>query len=250
MPRPTDTPNWATDHTIEPAGTPTGDTADAVIDPGATKRGDGWDYSEAPPFQFVNWLFRLLCDWVGWLDDFDQNHTHDGGATDYSAPKVDLQNHIDYGSNGELRIGEDGAGGHEIIHDHLGAGPAHFITDIIHCIQIETTDAGVLEIKDDGGSRNRIDAVNAPVAIGRIASTGAIVQEFGIDTVNKTATPIYEITFDDGEPANDIIAAVTPENSGVMVKVDDVGAGTLEVTLYDDTGSVTSSPFQIMVWFI
>jgi len=118
--KPTDNPQWATDHTPDPAGAAS-DPANENVPPNLAKQQDGFGHGETVPFNWLNWLFHISFKWIEWLTHFDQNHTHDGGAGDLSAPKVNLTSHIDWGTYGEYETTVDNAGEHRVEHRATGS---------------------------------------------------------------------------------------------------------------------------------
>jgi len=119
MAKPAKLPVWATDAAAD------------VEEPPAAKKLVGW-LKEKPPHQWFNWWQELVHDWCAFVDDYSENHVHDGGATDNSAPKVDLADHIGYGANGKLEVTVDTLGNHEITHTHNeGGGLSQFVADYV-----------------------------------------------------------------------------------------------------------------------
>lgn len=120
--KPTDLPEWASDPGADVETPPPG------------KRAEGWTPLEKPPHQWFNWLFRLLYQWAAFLQDYSANHVHDGGASDLSAPKVDLKEHIDWSGaggaeQGTFEVGTNTAGSHRV--SHTAFGSAKFVSDIL-----------------------------------------------------------------------------------------------------------------------
>lgn len=62
MAKPTVLPAWATTIGTDINGQPT------VITPNESKRIIGWAFKEKPPYQFMNWLFRVIWTWIVWID--------------------------------------------------------------------------------------------------------------------------------------------------------------------------------------
>lgn len=54
--KPTKYPQWASDG-----------TTGQIVEPSTAKKALGW-IIEKPPFQFFNWLFNLIYQWVEWFD--------------------------------------------------------------------------------------------------------------------------------------------------------------------------------------
>lgn len=77
MAKPTSTPDWT-------EGNPS--FATVTLEPNGAKKQQGWFADEKPPFQWMNWLFWNLNQWVKYLnaamkfqlivsDDFDATHS-------------------------------------------------------------------------------------------------------------------------------------------------------------------------------
>lgn len=140
--KPTDLPQWADGGSAQ------------ITEPSAGKKLLGW-IKEKPSFAFFNWFWNLVYQWLGWAKKYGEEHVHDGGATDWSAPKVDLLSHIDYGDNGELEVITDTDPGiHEIDHRYIGAtGSAKFNTDILGVgfIRFGKTTGEQFDLQDGSG---------------------------------------------------------------------------------------------------
>lgn len=118
--KPTDVPQWATDHTPDPVGTP-GDPLNPNVPPSLAKQGDGFAFEETVPFNWLNWLFYIAFTWIEWLQFYVETHVHTGGSGDAEAPKINLTSAIDYGDEGELEVTVDTPSEHRIEHRPTGA---------------------------------------------------------------------------------------------------------------------------------
>lgn len=171
--KPTTLPEWAS-----------GAGAD-VTEPSGSKKQTGWTDTEKPAHQFFNWLLETTYEWLAWLEQ----HVHDG--TDL--PKIDLGDHVDYGTGGQLEVTKDDGVEHVIEHTSNGAllefkttilrsakwfstiasgqavgignGALNLVTDTASLVrwQIEHILAGraVLEVDE-------LDAENAPAVVAKI----------------------------------------------------------------------------------
>lgn len=77
--RPSALPRWATSNVISPdTGVPN------VVEPPESKKNAGWNYSEMPARNFINWLHRSTYDWLNYLDDkvSKRNTVSDGDGTE------------------------------------------------------------------------------------------------------------------------------------------------------------------------
>ena len=59
MAKPTSKPEWT-------VGNPSFGTV--TIEPSAGKKQTGWTAGERPPFQFMNWLFWIINDWIDYFE--------------------------------------------------------------------------------------------------------------------------------------------------------------------------------------
>jgi hypothetical protein len=57
-------PNWATDNQVDPIS-----EQNNVVEPPGTRKQFGFTRLEIPPRQWVNWLFRVLSQWVDYFDE-------------------------------------------------------------------------------------------------------------------------------------------------------------------------------------
>ncbi len=101
-----------------------------ITEPSSGKKTLGW-VKEKPSFAFFNWFWNLVYQWIAWAKKYGEEHVHDGGSTDWSAPKISLLSHIDWGDNGEMEVIDDTVSVHEVEHNHTGAGVAKFNTDVL-----------------------------------------------------------------------------------------------------------------------
>jgi len=106
--KPADLPQWADGGSAQ------------ITEPSAGKKALGW-VKEKPAFAFFNWFWNLAYQWIAWAKKFGEEHVHDGGSTDWSAPKVDLENHVDYGAEGYLTVTVDTGSEHRIRHEATGS---------------------------------------------------------------------------------------------------------------------------------
>lgn len=76
--RPTEDPQWATGKAFNPAGSPSGD----VIAPTSGKRTDGWPAppNSPLPYQTINYLWKILGDFVAHFRDFASSFPGTEGA--------------------------------------------------------------------------------------------------------------------------------------------------------------------------
>ena len=63
--KPTKYPEWASDDVRHPLNNEYN-----VYEPPEQKKALGWDLHEAPPRQWLNWLFRLIHQWIVYFDYF------------------------------------------------------------------------------------------------------------------------------------------------------------------------------------
>lgn len=132
--RPTESPEWAEGTPPAIAGT------NPPTDPGAGRRSSGYGFEERLPHESFNWVIRTLGRWIGWLEEKVDDHVHDGGVTEASVAKVDLENHINYGQFAAVSVTRDednppgsGGAGHEIRYTFTGSedGRAVLRPDVI-----------------------------------------------------------------------------------------------------------------------
>lgn len=79
MSKPTDIPEWSTDANF-PAGTDPWSGTPTTVEPSSGQKAAGWNPSQRPPAQYLNWWQNLVYQWVAWLDsifDSDGDLYHD-----------------------------------------------------------------------------------------------------------------------------------------------------------------------------
>lgn len=84
--KPSFPPDWAEDESIEPSTQTNGDNQFHVIDPGDTKRGEGYRYQDPPPYEDHNFLFKIDGKWIRWLEhvaEFVTQQVNVFSSTDY-----------------------------------------------------------------------------------------------------------------------------------------------------------------------
>lgn len=121
MAKPSEYPVWATDASAD------------VVEPPDAKKVIGF-IKEKPPHEWFNWFMELVHDWTVHHDDYEQNHLHDGGSSDLSAPLVNFSSHIDWdeggGAGAKMSVTTDDGTTHEVTHDG-GTATSKFVSDII-----------------------------------------------------------------------------------------------------------------------
>lgn len=63
MAKPSKFPKWATTQVEDPVS-----KQNNFSEPPDSKKQTGWDRLEYPPRQWLNWLFRVINQWIEWLD--------------------------------------------------------------------------------------------------------------------------------------------------------------------------------------
>jgi len=66
MSKPTSKPEWT-------VGNPS--FATVTVEPSSGKKQNGWAVAERPPFQFMNWLFWNINDWINYFEDVTDSLT-------------------------------------------------------------------------------------------------------------------------------------------------------------------------------
>ncbi|RAL23042.1 hypothetical protein DL240_09150 [Lujinxingia litoralis] len=132
MNRPTEEIEWAEDPGAE------------VDEPDAL-RPSGFPFGFVPAAQQINWMWRTVGRWVKWLANKSDNHVHDGGSGELSAPKVNLKEHINWGEGGEFKVTLDRDSidrVHEITHRCTDINPSSFTRFISD--EIQTKNIGLI----------------------------------------------------------------------------------------------------------
>lgn len=255
MSRPTEDMSWAED-------------SDALTEEPAALRARGWPFGFVPPADILNWLGRGVGRWIAWLESKADNHVHDGGAGDMSAPKVNFNDHLEVNGNGTLTAADvvDGIEDwHEI--EHAGSGrlariksDAFLANGFIRCERIESNTSSI--IFDDGaggyidvraavGTFDRLVADNATKASAKISSAGAIESGFGVSSVSTSGgTGIYELTLASTPPTTARIQ-VTPSTPLRFASAYVVAGtpNTVVVETFDSAGAAASAGFFIDVYW-
>jgi len=180
--KPTDSPQWATNHTPDPAGLKS-DPTNENVPPNISKQQDGFEHEETVPYNWLNWLFYITFLWVEWLNHFNENHIHNGGAGDLSSPKVNLTNHIAWGDHGEYEVTVDSSGQHRVHHRAVVSAITISQSDfaIRSVYRIGQTSGVEIDIDDesglDGARCLRVEGVGAQIA-------GVSTQAYRVDRSN------------------------------------------------------------------
>jgi hypothetical protein len=74
MAKPSDSPTWATDADY-PAGPNGWNETDTKVEPSGGKQAEGFEPSERPPAQYLNWWMNLVYLWIAWLDSITGTRT-------------------------------------------------------------------------------------------------------------------------------------------------------------------------------
>lgn len=202
--------------------------------PSTAKQTTGWTAQEKPPFQFFNWFWNIVSQYLAFVVDKTDNHVHDGGTADLSVAKIDLSDHIDYGTNGFLDIGTDTALIHEIVHSGTAAVKV-FTTDIFN---VGTVDTEIV---------NASQQVNTPL----VETSGGTVNA---GSLNVSASSIFtgstnvflgglQVTSTQNASLGTILSNKASGTSGLdQIDVNAGGAGGSELVLAVD-GSVGVSAY-------
>lgn len=176
--KPNNLPEWATDPAAD------------VTEPPAGKKAAGWVEGEKPPAQWFNWFFLLVYRWLAFLQDYSANHVHDGGAGDLSAPKVDVDSGLSWGSTGygTVEVILDDGARHEISHK-MDGGTAQFESGILKARQQVYAGGEII-------AGVRVEAPNTPAAWGLFDGGSAIVHGYGIVSVTNNGTGDYTVEVD------------------------------------------------------
>ena len=176
-------------------------------------------------------------------------HVHDGVDQDGSAPKVDLTDHVDYGTNGDLAVTLDGPDTnnnntltHEITHSSGTGAVARFVAGVLTAttkvvtatIEASSTSLGNVTVQDGSGGKGNLD-------VGTLTA-----QEVDTNSIKSSTTlggvPVLDVIYDSGRA--DINAAtvhtdtVEATNAGVLnVKATASGNGSASVLAKNTPGS-------------
>ena len=117
-----------------------------------------------------------------------------------------------------------------------------------------TTTEGYVEITQttDSPAPNRIYGNTSAIAYGSIDSLGGISTGYGVDSVNNSATGVYEITLDLDSNAANTVVMITPFTTGFGIPeiagYETTGANTFTVRIQDASGTARDSAFSFVVY--
>ena len=117
-----------------------------------------------------------------------------------------------------------------------------------------TTTEGYVEITQttDSPAPNRIYGNTSPIAYGSIDSLGGISTGYGIDSVNNSATGVYEITLDLDSNAANTVVMITPFTIGFGIPeiagYETTGPNTFTIRIQDVGGTARDSAFSFVVY--
>lgn len=244
--KPNNLPEWATDPGAD------------IVEPPAGKKTAGWAEAERPPAQWFNWFFHLVYRWLAFLQDYAANHTHDGGSGDLSAPQIDANNEIAWGTTGfgGLKVVKDDGARHEISHE-MDGGSAQFESGTLHARQRVTAGNNIhagddLVADGDVIAGGLVQAKNAPIAAGRFGASYALLDGFGFaGTFTKHATGHATIDLDtSGLAVSSIVPVVTCMGRGIVASA----GGTTDaviVRIYDIVNDTDiDKEFNLVVYYV
>ena len=235
----------------------------------------------------VNYLIRALMRAVNYLLYVIKNQTHDGGSADTSAPKINFDTHINYGSNGELDADDAPSpfNAHIINHNSTPiTGLAAFLSDGLYADKLGSrvdgyalptlpvSSSSPIEVVSPLHALEHIRAAQTPIMIASITAAGFLdsnASNFNPPPITtpvpvsvKTVTGRYEIDLLTTPLATELGISTTLNHvfNIQATVIDNPGAG---VVAFSDTASTpgkivivttntadanTDFPFQIVVY--
>ncbi len=166
MARPTEQPRWATNAIFVAIGEAWDGLANKA-DPGAGKKDEGFEPTERPPADFINWILNRIYLWTQYLEDI----TNAADEHVYPAPK-------------SRRI---------MIAPHHGLPASgntwryNGVTDVLFALSGENNSEMVVSISDHIPSEMTITEVNALIKPGA-ARSGGNEMEFALDVIQDFTT--------------------------------------------------------------
>lgn len=179
----------------------------------------------------------VLAEWLNSVFGID-GHVHDGHDADGHAPKIDLQEHIEYGANGEVLVEVDTDLVHEILHRHSGGGEAVFSTDVV---QSDRTEVQRLQPTDEGDREIEVDHPDGLVRLaieGQVKTYGIWAQGSDIH-IRDNEGDFADVVLDVHTVSTDVLRP----NSSTTIEVQNVaGVGETELVVDEVTiGTITLS---------
>jgi hypothetical protein len=122
--KPEESPTWAEN------GPPVALGSSEPVQPSALVTDKGYGFKQPLPHNEFNWFGRTVMRWIRWLISKVDNHVHDGGSDPKSVAKVDVSDHLNWGTNGRIEIVQDNINDYTI-RQNGSANNLRFISPII-----------------------------------------------------------------------------------------------------------------------
>jgi hypothetical protein len=255
--KPTESLTWAE------SGPPSLPGSTTPTEPTSGLKATGYGFEQPLPHSEFNWLFRTLNRWMRWVTEKMDLHVHDGGSNPESVAKVDLKDHIDYGTNGYLEVTQDTSGGHRIAHKSDTSAPTRFTADTLRAESLLVSDeirpksAASILVSDPllGVPSVPVVALNTIKARGQVnAATPAFRgnSNYGFASITSPATGLFDLTLASPPASANAIVAIATLNmipaGGERIGAEVLSNSVIRVTSVDSAGAIPYD-FSIMVMY-
>ena len=129
-----------------------------------------------PHTQF-NWIVRSIMRWIRWLVSKVDYHVHDGLNNPESVSKIKVNQHLDWGTGGELQVTSTGATLHELTHQGT-AGTKRIITGQLRTATIQSQNSGTeaaVNVRDSLGNNGFLNSPTIQTDTIRANSSAGVV---------------------------------------------------------------------------
>jgi hypothetical protein len=243
--KPTESLDWA-----ESATPPSAPGSTLPTEPSSGRKASGYGFEEPLPHSEFNWLMRTLNRWLNWVTEKMDLHVHDGGTNPESVSKINLETHINYGTNGFLKVGTDTASLHVI--QHLGsAGVKRFDTGTINCTAVFT---GTVTATSDALIGGSLTNSLVPKALARVKFDRTYFNNFGFfgNPTGAGGSGEYTLTLDNPAPSTaSITVFTTPAETSLtqhVISVNILSTSQIQVIIRDNVGA-DDLDFSIAVYY-
>jgi hypothetical protein len=244
--KPTESLDWA-----ESGTPPSAPGSTLPSEPSTGRKASGYGFEDPIPHSEFNWLMRTLNRWLNWVTEKMDLHVHDGGTNPESVSKINLKDHIGWGTNGALEVTSDTGAEHRI--EHTGGATLKKIkTQRFEGVSL--TLSSFATITGNATVSGNLTAPQVPRALGTMkGSDGTFIRNYGFDPASgRTGVGEYVLTFDGLNPALSKMVCVASlsdlTKNGFTIQaepIDSLGIRTFNVATRNASGTLADCDFSI-----
>lgn len=229
-------------------------------EPTSGEKAVGFTVGGVAPSDVINWLLFTLYSWTRWVASYTHTttgHVHDGGSnetgTSPSAPKVNFNAHINYGTNGSIQVTQDTVSEYTVTVAHGGGGDSFLAVDFL-ASGVTRSPTG-LSVQNNAGTLTTLQAgelvaPNAPIAVGEVeGATATLNAGFGFTAVTRGSAGYYQMQGVTEGVGETVLASVTARGLTEFTATYFIdGSGKLIISTFDASGTQADANFSVVAY--